>query len=282
MKKRGLGKGLEALLGNEALADEQAQNGQFLPIEQLTPNPYQPRKVFDEAAIETLADSIRQHGIIQPLAVRPVKGQPDQYEIIAGERRFRAAKRVGLTEVPVVIHDISDNDSAVFALIENLQREDLNVIEKAKGIRQLINNFQLTHEVCGQVLGQSRSAISNTLRLLDLSDPVQSAIADKSIDMGHARALLGVEQAEQYDLLQQIRLNGLSVRETEALVRAEKPQPKAPKHKKTAFVKQTEIKLSEQLQTKVNISQQSNGTGKITLVFSDDEMLEKLVNRLGK
>lgn len=282
MKKRGLGKGLEALLGNEALADEQAQNGQFLPIEQLTPNPYQPRKVFDEAAIETLADSIRQHGIIQPLAVRPVKGQPDQYEIIAGERRFRAAKRVGLTEVPVVIHDISDNDSAVFALIENLQREDLNVIEKAKGIRQLIDNFQLTHEVCGQVLGQSRSAISNTLRLLDLSDPVQSAIADKSIDMGHARALLGVEQAEQYDLLQQIRLNGLSVRETEALVRAEKPQPKAPKHKKTAFVKQTEIKLSEQLQTKVNISQQSNGTGKITLVFSDDEMLEKLVNRIGK
>lgn len=280
-KKRGLGKGLEALLGDDAINNtKQPVNTQTLLLEQLQPNPYQPRTAFDDVAIEALADSIRQHGIIQPLAVRSM--DKDQYEIIAGERRFRAAKLAGLTEVPVVIHDVSDNDSAIFALIENLQREDLNAIEKAQGISQLIENFSLTHDACGKVLGLSRSAVSNTLRLLELSQVVQDALAEKVIDMGHARALLPLEHAEQYDILQKIRLNGLSVRETEELVREVATQaPRQQRQRKTPAVKQMEIRLSEQLQTKVNISQQKSGSGKITLVFSDEQMLEKLSKRLG-
>lgn len=286
MKKRGLGKGLEALLGEDAIKNnDDSKSSQLVAISELQPNPFQPRTTFDEQAIETLADSIRQHGIIQPIAVRPVtKGRKKYFEIIAGERRFRAAQHIGLKEVPVVIHDINDHDSAAFALIENLQREDLNVIEKAKGILRLIDDFELTHEACGKLLGQSRSAVSNTLRLLDLSQVVQDAIADKSIDMGHARALLGIEQAEQHELLQKIKLNGLSVRETEALVRSEQPQANKKttrRQQKSAELKQTEIKLSEHLKAKTHISQQANGSGKITLVFSDDETLEKLLTRLG-
>ncbi|PIE45035.1 MAG: chromosome partitioning protein ParB [Gammaproteobacteria bacterium] len=282
MKKRGLGKGLEVLLGDSAVTESEVHaNIQMLAIDKLRPNPYQPRTVFDEVTLAELADSIRQHGIIQPLAVRLVSGQKDQYEIIAGERRFRAAQLAKLSELPVVVHDVSNADSAALALIENLQREDLTVIEKARGIKQLINNFKLTHEACGKVLGQSRSAISNTLRLLDLSEPVQQAISEKKIDMGHARALLSVEQAEQQALLQKILLSGLSVRETEALIRDRINAPRTPRLKKNCFVKQTEIKLSEHLKTKVNISQQVGGGGKITVAFSDQKTLKQLVARLG-
>ncbi len=277
MKKRGLGKGLEALLGDN-LSENQIANVQVVALKALVPNPYQPRKVFDQAGIETLADSIRQHGVIQPLAVRAAKA--GVFEIIAGERRCRAAKLAGLKEVPVVVHDVSDSDSAAFALIENLQREDLNVIEKAKGIAALIDNFKLTHEACGQVLGQSRSAITNTLRLLDLDDSVQQAVAEKTIDMGHARALLAVDKAEQQALLQKVRLNGLSVRETEALVKGQNDAPaKAPRHQKDRALKQVEAHLSEVLQAKVNISQQAAGNGKISVAFSDSEMLQRLIRR---
>ncbi len=285
MKKRGLGKGLEALLGEDAVGNnEEAKNSQLVAISEIRPSPFQPRAVFDESAIEMLADSIRQHGIIQPIAVRPIQeGRKACFEIIAGERRFRAAQRIGLVEVPVIIHDVSDHDSASFALIENLQREDLNVIEKARGIERLIGDFKLTHEACGKLLGQSRSSISNTLRLLELSDVVQDAIAEKSIDMGHARALLGVEQAEQYELLQKIKLNGLSVRETEELARGEKSKGKKnsnKKYNKNPQTKQAEIKLSEHLGAKVSISQQANGSGKIVLVFNDDVALDQLIQRL--
>lgn len=289
MKKRGLGKGLEALMGEHAITENSAEssneNNHFIAITDLLPNPFQPRSIFDDEAIETLADSIRQHGIIQPLAVREViKDNKKRFEIIAGERRFRAAKRAGLTEVPAVVHNISDHDSAAFALIENLQREDLNAIEKAKGIQRLIDDFGLTHAACGKLLGQSRSAVSNTLRLLELDKSVQQAVIQKVIDMGHARALLAVEHAEQYDFLQQIQLNGLSVRETEKLVKEGQPNNTtqlSSRHQKSKTIKQTEIKLSEHLKTKVNISQQSNGAGKITLAFSDEITLEKLLQRLG-
>ena len=206
------------------------------------------------------------------------------YEIIAGERRFRAAKLIKLKEIPITIHDINDHDSAAFALIENLQREDLNVIEKAMGIKKLIENFDITHEACGKILGQSRSAISNTLRLLDLSDIVQEAIADKDIEMGHARALLGVDKAKQYELLGQVRLQGLSVRETERLIQEQnlKSIAKTPKrHQKSALLKQIEAQLSEHLKTKVNLSQRSNKSGKITLIFSNEDSLDKLIRRLG-
>lgn len=281
-RKKGLGSSpLAAVAGKKAIADKKTSTSQKVALENLVPNPHQPRKTFDEKNVEALADSIRKHGVIQPLAVRA--GDGEQFEIIAGERRFRAAKLAGLTEVPVVVHEISDADSAIFALIENLQREDLNVIEKARGIQSLVDEFELTHAACGEVLGQSRSAISNTLRLLELSQEVQQALIDKSIDMGHARALLSLEQAEQYEVLQQIRLKGLSVRETEALVRSmQAPETqRAVRAKKSVAVKQLETRLSEFLQTKVNISQQVGGNGKVTVVFSDEEMLEKLTQRLG-
>lgn len=282
-KKRGLGKGLESLLGDNAMSHPSAnQQSQTVPINKLTPNPYQPRKQFDTSAIATLADSIRQHGIIQPLAARPNKDKPGYYEIIAGERRFRAAKEAGLTEVPVVIHDIDDADSAAFALIENLQREDLNVIEKAKGIQRLIKEFSLTHEACGKLLGQSRSGVSNILRLLELSSVVQEAVINHSIDMGHARALLAVDSPAQSHLLQQVRLNGLSVRETEALVKRYQGGSSESKkrYKKNHHTRLIETQLSEHLGAKVNISQNELGAGKITLAFSDNDMLTRLFEKL--
>ncbi len=283
-KKRGLGLGLGELLGDNVSTDTDMDNKSMVAIDSLVANPFQPRTVFDDKAIETLADSIRQHGIIQPLAVREIEKDGEiRFEIIAGERRFRAAKLAELTEVPVVIHTIDDHDSAALALIENIQREDLNAIEKAKGIHRLVEDFNLTHSECGKILGQSRSAISNTLRLLELDETVQQAVIQKSIDMGHARALLSLEHSEQYELLQQIQLKGLSVRETEELVReAQNKQPKqTTRYRKSKELKQTEIKLSEYLQTKVNISQQQGGAGKITLAFSDETTLEKLLQRLG-
>ncbi len=282
-KKRGLGLGLGELLGEDIVAD--SDNKSTVAIENLLANPFQPRAVFDDDAIEMLADSIRQHGIIQPLAVREVEiDGKKRFEIIAGERRFRAAKLAELTEVPVVVHHIDDHDSAALALIENIQREDLNAIEKAKGIQRLVEDFNLTHSECGKVLGQSRSAISNTLRLLELDEMVQQAVIQKNIDMGHARALLPLEHAVQHDLLQQIQLKGLSVRETEELVRelqTKSPCQKTTRYRKSKALKQTEIKLSEYLQTKVNISQQQSGGGKITLAFSDENTLKKLLDRLG-
>lgn len=279
-KKRGLGKGLEALLGSETLTATPA-GIQTVLLTQLQPNPYQPRKTFDPESLATLVDSIRQHGIIQPLAVRK-KQADEKYEIIAGERRFRAAQQAGLTELPVVIHDINDHDSATFALIENLQREDLNAIELAKGIKQLIDTFGLTHEACGKALGQSRTSISNMLRLLTLDHAVQSAVINQHIEMGHARALVGLEIAEQHEILEKIRLHGLSVRETENLVRDLKNnQQPVTRHQKNKQVKQMEVLLSEHLQTKVNISQQKSGAGKITLAFSDEKTLMKLSQRLG-
>lgn len=280
-KKRGLGKGLEALLGHEVLTATQTTRIQTVLLEQLHPNPYQPRKNFDPDSLASLTDSIRQHGIIQPLAVRATQ-TPEQYEIIAGERRFRAAQQAGLVELPVVIHDINDHDSATFALIENLQREDLNAIDLAKGIKQLINAFGLTHEACGKALGQSRATISNTLRLLTLDETVQIAVVDQHIEMGHARALVGLDKAEQQEILEKIRLHGLSVRETESLVRHLKNgQQPVTRHQKNKQVKKMEVLLSEHLQTKVNISQQKNGAGKITLAFSDEKTLMKLSQRLG-
>ncbi len=286
MKKKGLGKGLEALMGSHTIIDNSDNsNSSSIGINELHVSPFQPRTVFDEKAIETLADSIRQYGIIQPLAVREIqKDGSKHFEIVAGERRFRAAKIAGLTEIPVVIRDIDDNDAATLALVENLQREDLNAIEKAKGISRLINDFNLTHSDCGELLGQSRPAITNILRLLELDDEVQQAVINKSIDMGHARALLSLEKAEQCVLLKQIQVNGLSVRETEALVKETQAGTKpntAPRNKKTQQIKQTEMKLSEHLRTKVNISQKSSGSGKITLSFADEEMFKKLLHQLG-
>ncbi len=283
MKRRGLGKGLEALLGDSVnlKQDTKSTTENSIKVKYIKRNPYQPRKTFDEDALNELAKSIKQYGIIQPIAVRNVG--KNNYEIIAGERRFLAAQKVGLKEVPIVIHNIDDKESATFALIENLQREDLNSIEKAIGIKKLISEFNLTHIECAKVLSQSRSSISNTLRLLDLSDAVQDALVQKHIDMGHARALLGLDEATQFEILQQIKIQGLSVRETEELARDEKDEliseVKIERAKKTKWTKEIEKSLNDTFNNKVDIRARKNGSGKITISFDNEDDIKEIIEK---
>ena len=217
-KKRGLGRGLEALLGGSNSMDQSIANSQTLSLDQLQAGRYQPRQVFTEEAIAELAESIKAQGLIQPIAVRPLKGT-DMYEIIAGERRFRASKLAGLTEIPVYVHDVDDKAALAMALVENLQREDLNALEEARGIERLIEEFKLTHEQASEVLGRSRSAITNLLRLLQCSALVQKALAQGVLEAGHARAMLSLPESAQRSLLKTIEIEALSVREVEQRVK---------------------------------------------------------------
>jgi len=217
-KKRGLGRGLEALLGGSNPMDQTTANSQTLSLDQLQAGRYQPRQVFTEEAIAELAESIKAQGLIQPIAVRPLKGT-DMYEIIAGERRFRASKLAGLTQIPVYVHDVDDKAALAMALVENLQREDLNALEEARGIERLIEEFKLTHQQASEVLGRSRSAITNLLRLLQCSALVQKALAQGVLEAGHARAMLSLPESAQRSLLKTIELEALSVREVEQRVK---------------------------------------------------------------
>ncbi|MFZ9315598.1 MAG: ParB/RepB/Spo0J family partition protein, partial [Burkholderiaceae bacterium] len=220
-RKKGLGRGLEALLGSSPPDLASASAVRALPLDQLRPGRYQPRQSMDPEALEELAASIQAQGMIQPIAVRPlVLGRTDQgYEIIAGERRYRAAMSLGLSEVPVVVHEVDDQAALAMALIENLQRKDLNAIEEAEGISRLIKDFGLTHEQAAQAVGRSRSATSNLLRLLQLPAIVQEAIRSGAVDAGHARVLVGLPAAHQRTMLEMIRSEGLSVRDVEARAR---------------------------------------------------------------
>ena len=217
-KKRGLGRGLEALLGEANPIPESVAGTQTLLLSQLRPGRYQPRQLFTDEAISELAESIKAQGLIQPIAVRPLPGG-NTFEIIAGERRFRASKKAGLTEIPVVVHDVDDKAALAMALVENLQREDLNALEEAKGIERLITEFQLTHEQASEVLGRSRSAITNLLRLLQCSPIMQRALTDGLIEAGHARAMLSLPESAQRALIRTIELESLSVREVEQRVK---------------------------------------------------------------
>lgn len=217
-KKRGLGRGLEALLGGANPIADSVAGTQTLPLSQLQPGRYQPRQLFTDEAISELAESIKAQGLIQPIAVRPLPGG-QTFEIIAGERRFRASKKAGLTEIPVVVHDVDDKAALAMALVENLQREDLNALEEAKGIERLITEFQLTHEQASEVLGRSRSAITNLLRLLQCSPIMQRALTDGLIEAGHARAMLSLPESAQRALIKTIELESLSVREVEQRVK---------------------------------------------------------------
>ncbi len=283
MKKRGLGKGLEALLKADIGDDSALESGQqVIAIDNLQVNPYQPRKQFDNEALAELADSVRQHGIIQPLVVRAL--DDERYELIAGERRLRAATMAGLEEVPVVVRNVSDEDSATFALIENIQREDLNVIEKAQGIKKLCTEFSLTHQECARILGQSRSSVTNLIRLLELESAVQQAVIDSKIDMGHARALLAVDAPQQHELLQQIGLHGLTVRETEALIqnykKAESTSKQSKRIEKSAAVKELESKLASSFDARVSVKSAPNGVQKVSLQFADEAALNRWLKRL--
>ena len=220
-KIKGLGRGLEALLGPTASESIQMAAAEGAPtvlkLDEMIAGVYQPRKRMDEGALYELAESIKSQGIMQPILVRRIDA--GGYEIIAGERRFRAAKLAGLTEVPVLVREVSDQNAAAMALIENMQREDLNPLEEAQGLQRLIREFGLTHEAAAQAVGRSRSAASNLLRLLNLAEPVQTMLIAGDIDMGHARALLSLDKAAQITAANQISAKKMSVREAETLVK---------------------------------------------------------------
>jgi ParB family chromosome partitioning protein len=284
MKKvRGLGRGLDALLGGETPSMAVSESPATLTITQIRTGRYQPRTRMNPEALAELADSIKAQGIVQPIVVRPFAD--GQYEIIAGERRYRAAQIAGLTEVPVVVRDVPDESALTMALIENIQREDLNPLEEAQGVQRLIHEFNFTHEQAAQAIGRSRSATSNLLRLLNLAAPVQEMLMDGNLDMGHARALLAVDGATQVQLGHQIIVKGLSVREAEALVtRAQagegKPQKKSAANSRNRDMERLEEELSDTLNAVVTLQTDAKGRGKLVIGFSSLDQLDGILARL--
>jgi ParB family chromosome partitioning protein len=284
MKKKGLGRGLEALLGANDKASGNAGGVAMLQITQLQAGKYQPRKNMVDASLQELSESIKEQGIMQPLLVRSVAS--GKYEIIAGERRFRAATMAGLKEVPVLIKQANDQATAAMALIENMQREDLNALEEANGLARLIEEFGYTHDKAAQAVGKSRSAVSNLLRLIQLAKPVQLMLAKGEIDMGHARALLPLEAAAQVSLAQKIVIQKLSVREAEQMAtklvlnKTQVGGSKKAKIKADPDLRQLQEKLSDQLNLAVEIKQKRRG-GEISIKFSQFDELDVFLKRLG-
>lgn len=299
-KPKGLGRGLEALLGpkvdDAAVAAANAKQGEpnTLPLDQLVPGMYQPRTRMDEGALYELAESIKAQGIMQPILVRKLESGKNagKYEIIAGERRSRAAKLAGLNEVPVLVRNVPNEAAAAMALIENIQREDLNPLEEAQGLNRLIKEFGLTHELAAQAVGRSRSAASNLLRLLNLANPVQTMLMAGDIDMGHARALLALDRATQITAANQISAKKLSVREAESLVKKLSAEfnlvPQKPKKEKTRDMKRVEEELSDLLtaQVEVRVKKRVKRTGKledmgeVAIQFGSLDALNGLIDKL--
>ena len=288
-KLKGLGRGLDALLGGGGdFASPDTHQPSNLPVSQMQAGKYQPRTRMDEGALNELAASIKAQGLMQPILVRPI-GQDTlsgliKYEIIAGERRFRASQLAGLTEVPVLVRDVDDLAAAAMALIENIQREDLNPLEEAQGIHRLIADFNFTHEQAATALGRSRSAVSNLLRLMNLASPVQTMLMAGDIDMGHARALLAVDAASQITLANQVVAKRLSVRETEKLVTRtveEAANPVEPRQKeKSGDIARLEEELSDALATPVVFKMGNKGRGQLVIDFADLDVLDGLLTRL--
>ena len=275
MKQKGLGRGLDALLGGDETPRESLAT---IETARIRPGRYQPRTRMDERALAELAQSIRTQGLLQPVVVRPVD---HGYELIAGERRWRAAQMAGLAQVPAVIREVPDDAALVMALIENIQREDLNPMEEAAGVQRLIEEFKMTHEQAADAVGRSRSATSNLLRLLKLARPVQDLLMRGAIEMGHARALLALDAARQIELGTRIAAKGLSVRETEALVQRLLRAPAARRRKKTdRDLARLEEELSERLGTTVEIRPARKGRGKLLVHYSSLDHLEQLLKRL--
>ncbi|KXW55913.1 ParB/RepB/Spo0J family partition protein [Ferrovum sp. PN-J185] len=278
VKGKGLGRGLDALLGGSDKGDNNQEKLSTLAISALTPGRYQPRTAMSDEALETLANSIKEQGILQPILVRPLD-QVGRYEIIAGERRWRAAQRAGISQVPVVIKNIPDKATLAVALIENIQREDLNPIEEAKGLARLIEEFKLTHDQVAQAIGRSRSAVTNLLRLLDLDDYVQSLINLGQIEMGHARALLSLPSIKQRHLASQIVEHHWSVRETENQVRRELSGSSIRKADKTdPDVMRLQNELSDTLGAIVTFkSGTKKGAGSMTIRYESLDQLDGIL-----
>jgi ParB family chromosome partitioning protein len=297
-KPKGLGRGLEALLGpsvNPSAQDASSAGGTGeLALSELVPGMYQPRTRMDEGALYELAESIRAQGIMQPILVRRLSqgAHAGKYEIIAGERRTRAAKLAGLERVPVLVRDVPNEAAAAMALIENIQREDLNPLEEAQGLQRLIREFGLTHEQAAQAVGRSRSAASNLLRLLNLADPVQSMLMAGDLEMGHARALLSLDRAAQITAANQVAAKSLSVRETESLVKKLGAEfqlvTQKPKKEKSRDLRRIEEELSDLLTAEVEVRVKKrvkrNGRveemGDISIQFGSLDELNGLIERL--
>ncbi|WP_047515603.1 ParB/RepB/Spo0J family partition protein [Methylophilus sp. Q8] len=278
VKPKGLGRGLDALLSGDTETIAQSDTLRTLPVGQLQPGKYQPRSYMNEEALQTLADSIAAQGIMQPILVREIAA--DKFEIIAGERRWRASQKAGLTEVPVLVREIADEAALAMALIENIQREDLNPLEEAMGIKRLIDEFDMTHEKAAAAVGRSRVAVSNLLRLLTLTPMVQDMLLDNQIDMGHARALVGSEPAQQILLANKVVQDGLSVREVERLIQSEPATGKKAKQTVHPDVASLQNQLSEQLGAEVAISSKASGAGVLKLSFSNLDQLDDWIAKL--
>jgi len=282
-KLKGLGRGLDALLGGDEPASKPTaatnDTPRELAVDQLQPGKYQPRTRMDQDALKELAESIKTQGVIQPILVRPVGD--NLYEIIAGERRWRASRMAGLQSVPVVIRDIPDNQALAVALIENIQREDLNPLEQAIGIQRLTSEFGMTHQSAAESLGRSRTAVTNLLRLLELAPPVRDMLADGRLDMGHARALLALPALRQVELANEIAAKGMTVRDVEKRVGewVSRPKPRVPRTVDRDVARLQE-ELSQKLGTQVQIKQKSKGRGALIVEYGNLDQLDGLIEKL--
>lgn len=280
MKIKGLGRGLDALLAGNDEAPHKGEQLATIPIDQIQPGKYQPRTRMDAESLAELAESIKSQGVMQPILVRPLpKGS---YEMIAGERRWRAAQMAGLSQVPALVRQVPDEAALAMALIENIQREDLNPLEEAGGIQRLISEFKMTHQNAAAAIGRSRSGVTNLLRLLNLAAPVQDLLMEGRIDMGHARALLGLNAAMQIELAHLVAHKGLSVRQTEQLVKHREKSA----HKKPAKPDRDLIRLQEELSEKlgatVSIKPGKRGSGKLVIHYAGLDELDSLIGKLSK
>ena len=281
-KPMGLGRGLDALLANDMDETTNSDALRTLNVAQLQPGKYQPRSHMDDAALQTLADSIKSQGIMQPILVRQIAN--DKFEIIAGERRWRASQIAGLDQIPVLVRDIADESALAMALIENIQRENLNPLEEAQGIKRLIDEFAMTHEKAAEAVGRSRAAVSNLLRLLTLTHAVQELLMQNKLDMGHARALIGLDAAQQILLANKIVSQNLSVREVENLVKnaSLEAKPKLQKISVNRDVLTLQNTLSEKIGAVVSISAKANGAGMLKISYSNLDQLDDIIAKMSR
>lgn len=283
MKKRGLGRGLDALLGDVPVATkpENMSAQQTLPIELLQRGKYQPRKDMNAEKLQDLANSIAMQGIVQPIVVRHIS--PEQYEIVAGERRWRAAQLAGLQNVPVIVKEMDDRTAMAIALIENIQREDLNVLEEADALQRLLTEFEMTHQQVADAVGKSRTTVTNLLRLLELAPDVKKMLVNKQLEMGHARALLPLTAEQQIEAARKITNQGLSVRLTEKLVKdIQNPQPKIEQKNSIVDVDVLLLQndLSEKFGAKVQVESNEKGKGKLIIHYSTLDELDGILSKL--
>lgn len=275
LNKRGLGRGLDALLGDVSVKEEKHPS-QTLPIEYMQRGKYQPRKDMNPEKLQELADSIKAQGVIQPIVVRQISFE--KYEIVAGERRWRAAQLAGLTQIPVVIREIDDRAAMAIALIENIQREDLNPLEEAESLKRLLEEFEMTHQHIAEAIGKSRTTVTNLLRLIDLHPDVKKLLLNNQLEMGHARALLSLDAIKQVALANRVVKEGLTVRATEKLVKESHSDPKAQKIK---TIDKDTLRLQDNLTArfgaKVIIDHKENGSGKLVIAYSSLDELDGII-----